>query len=61
MTMLPISRRDMLARCGTGLGTLRRDPDIRWRRIETALADMCNGQLALMRGAANGVAPGGRE
>ena len=44
----------------SGLGTLRRDPDIRWRRSETELADMSNRQLALLRRAATVLAPGGR-
>ncbi len=44
----------------SGLGTLRRDPDIRWRRAETDLADMSERQLDLLRRAAAVVAPGGR-
>jgi 16S rRNA (cytosine967-C5)-methyltransferase len=44
----------------SGLGTLRRDPDIRWRRHEEDLAALGSAQLAMLRHAAETVAPGGR-
>jgi 16S rRNA (cytosine967-C5)-methyltransferase len=44
----------------SGLGTLRRDPDIRWRRRESDLAILADAQLLMLRRAADAVAPGGR-
>ena len=44
----------------SGLGTLRRDPDIRWRRQERDLAVLAASQRRLLKGAAEVVAPGGR-
>jgi 16S rRNA (cytosine967-C5)-methyltransferase len=44
----------------SGLGTLRRDPDIRWRRDERDLETLAASQLAMLRHAAEGVTPGGR-
>jgi 16S rRNA (cytosine967-C5)-methyltransferase len=44
----------------SGLGTLRRDPDIRWRREETDLARLAAAQTLMLRHAADCVAPGGR-
>ena len=44
----------------SGLGTLRRDPDIRWRRRESDLAPLAAAQLAMLGRAAEVVAPGGR-
>jgi 16S rRNA (cytosine967-C5)-methyltransferase len=44
----------------SGLGTLRRDPDIRWRRQEGDLPRLAEAQLAMLRHAAAAVAPGGR-
>jgi 16S rRNA (cytosine967-C5)-methyltransferase len=44
----------------SGLGTLRRDPDIRWRRREADLATLGAAELAMLRHAADAVAPGGR-
>jgi len=44
----------------SGLGTIRRDPDIRWRRHEEELADLARRQLALLERAAAVVKPGGR-
>jgi 16S rRNA (cytosine967-C5)-methyltransferase len=43
----------------SGLGTLRRDPDIKWRRVEDDLAVLHAGQRALLRRAAAVVAAGG--
>jgi 16S rRNA (cytosine967-C5)-methyltransferase len=42
------------------LGTLRRDPDLRWRRIESDLAPLAANQVQLLREAARVVKPGGR-
>jgi len=44
----------------SGLGTLRRDPDIRWRRVERDLPRMAEIQLALLHRTAEVVRPGGR-
>ena len=44
----------------SGLGTLRRDPDIRWRRRESDLPALAAAELTMLRQAADGVAPGGR-
>jgi 16S rRNA (cytosine967-C5)-methyltransferase len=44
----------------SGLGTVRRDPDIKWRRTESDLAMFANNQQALLHRAADVVAPGGR-
>jgi 16S rRNA (cytosine967-C5)-methyltransferase len=44
----------------SGLGTLRRDPDIRWRRREADLAAFAAAELTMLRNAADAVAPGGR-
>jgi len=44
----------------SGLGTLRRDPDIRWRRREQDLPPLAAAQLTMLQHAAGNVAPGGR-
>ena len=44
----------------SGLGTLRRDPDIRWRRTPDELRPLAQMQSALLDAAAAVVAPGGR-
>ena len=44
----------------SGLGTLRRDPDIKWRRRADELPSMAAHELRLLRHAADAVAPGGR-
>ena len=44
----------------SGLGTVRRDPDIRWRRTEDDLVSFSERQLELLRRAASVLAPGGR-
>jgi 16S rRNA (cytosine967-C5)-methyltransferase len=44
----------------SGLGTVRRDPDIKWRREETDLAGMAERQIELLTRAASVVRPGGR-
>ena len=60
---LPFSRdvrlRAVDAPC-SGLGTLRRDPDIRWRRREADLPALAAAQRRMLRHAADCVAPGGR-
>ena len=43
----------------SGLGTLRRDPDIRWRRSPDDLSRMASLQFELLAGASTAVAPGG--
>ncbi len=44
----------------SGLGTLRRDPDIRWRRREQDLPSLAAAELTMLQRAADQVAPGGR-
>ena len=44
----------------SGLGTLRRDPDIRWRRREQDLPALAAAELTMLQHAATSVAPGGR-
>ena len=44
----------------SGLGTLRRDPDIRWRRQPADLETLGAMQATLLDGAARAVTPGGR-
>ena len=44
----------------SGLGTIRRDPDIRWRRREEELAGLAIRQITLLERAAAVVKPGGR-
>ena len=44
----------------SGLGTVRRDPDIRWRRVEADLPHLAAAQLSMIRNAADVVRPGGR-
>ena len=44
----------------SGLGTLRRDPDIRWRRHEGDFPALASAQLALLERAASLVRTGGR-
>jgi 16S rRNA (cytosine967-C5)-methyltransferase len=44
----------------SGLGTLRRDPDIRWRRREQDLDALAAAQLRMLHHASDVVAPGGR-
>jgi 16S rRNA (cytosine967-C5)-methyltransferase len=44
----------------SGMGTVRRDPDVRWRRTEQDLVDLSARQQALLRHAAAVVTPGGR-
>jgi 16S rRNA (cytosine967-C5)-methyltransferase len=43
----------------SGLGTLRRDPDIRWRRSEADLPSLAAAQLTMLQHAGDVVAPGG--
>jgi 16S rRNA (cytosine967-C5)-methyltransferase len=44
----------------SGLGTVRRDPDIRWRRSEDQLPGFAAQQLDLLRRASTALRPGGR-
>jgi 16S rRNA (cytosine967-C5)-methyltransferase len=44
----------------SGLGTIRRDPDIRWRRSEADLEVFAGAQAALLSRAADVLRPGGR-
>jgi 16S rRNA (cytosine967-C5)-methyltransferase len=44
----------------SGLGTIRRDPDIRWRRTESDLHKLANAQRTMIGHASEAVRPGGR-
>ncbi len=44
----------------TGFGTLRRNPDLKWRHAETAVAELARKQHAILMAAATLVKPGGR-
>ncbi|MEO8347203.1 MAG: RsmB/NOP family class I SAM-dependent RNA methyltransferase [Betaproteobacteria bacterium] len=44
----------------TGFGTLRRNPDLKWRQPESAVADLAAKQASILKGAATLVKPGGR-
>jgi 16S rRNA (cytosine967-C5)-methyltransferase len=44
----------------SGLGTVRRDPDVKWKRRETDLAGLAAAQLRMLREAARVVRPEGR-
>ena len=44
----------------SGLGTIRRDPDIRWRRAEADLAVLADQQVRLLQRVAGLLRPGGR-
>ncbi len=44
----------------TGSGTLRRNPDLKWRQSEAALAELAAKQAAILSAAADLVKPGGR-
>lgn len=56
----PIFERVLVDAPCSGLGTLRRDPDIKWRRTESDLARFAAAQRQLLQRAADVVAPGGR-
>jgi 16S rRNA (cytosine967-C5)-methyltransferase len=43
----------------TGLGTLRRNPDLKWRQDERTLAEMCAKQHVILDAAARLLKPGG--
>ncbi len=44
----------------TGMGTLRRNPDLKWRQNEKAVEEMAVKQTAILQSAARLVKPGGR-
>ncbi|HYQ98575.1 MAG TPA: RsmB/NOP family class I SAM-dependent RNA methyltransferase, partial [Casimicrobiaceae bacterium] len=44
----------------TGFGTLRRNPDLKWRQPEAAVAELARKQDAILAAAATLVKPGGR-
>jgi 16S rRNA (cytosine967-C5)-methyltransferase len=44
----------------SGLGTVRRDPDIKWRRAADELASLSSLELRILESAARVVRPGGR-
>jgi len=44
----------------SGLGTLRRNPDLKWRQSPAGIAELCEKQRAILEGAARLVKPGGR-
>ncbi|HUK05483.1 MAG TPA: RsmB/NOP family class I SAM-dependent RNA methyltransferase [Burkholderiales bacterium] len=44
----------------SGFGTLRRNPDLKWRHAETAIAELAAKQARILHAAAKLVKPGGR-
>jgi 16S rRNA (cytosine967-C5)-methyltransferase len=44
----------------SGLGTLRRNPDLKWRQCPTAIDELAQKQLRILRAAAQLLKPGGR-
>lgn len=60
LPLAPVFDRVLLDAPCSGLGTIRRDPDIRWRRHEHDLGVFARDQLALLQRAAEVVSPGGR-
>ncbi|MCB1887522.1 MAG: RsmB/NOP family class I SAM-dependent RNA methyltransferase [Rhodocyclaceae bacterium] len=44
----------------SGLGTLRRNPDLKWRQSPESVAELCAKQAAILAAAARLVKPGGR-
>ncbi len=44
----------------SGLGTLRRNPDLKWRQHPESLQELCDMQASILRQASRCVAPGGR-
>ena len=44
----------------SGLGTLRRNPDLKWRQTPTAIAELVAKQTAILQSAARLLKPGGR-
>ena len=44
----------------SGLGTLRRNPDLKWRQSPKALDELCSKQQAILTSAARLLKPGGR-
>ncbi|MEP7084030.1 MAG: RsmB/NOP family class I SAM-dependent RNA methyltransferase, partial [Betaproteobacteria bacterium] len=44
----------------SGLGTLRRNPDLKWRQSPVAVAELCQKQRAILASAARLPKPGGR-
>jgi 16S rRNA (cytosine967-C5)-methyltransferase len=44
----------------TGFGTLRRNPDLKWRQAESAVAELAGKQASILEAAATLVKPGGR-
>ena len=43
----------------SGIGTLRRNPDLKWRQNEQAIVELTQKQLSILQSAANLVKPGG--
>jgi 16S rRNA (cytosine967-C5)-methyltransferase len=60
LPLLPIFDRVLLDAPCSGLGTLSRDPDVKWARNETSLTTFASAQGAMLRNAAEAVRPGGR-
>lgn len=56
----PLFHRVLLDAPCSGLGTLRRDPDIRWRRTEDELPKLAAAQAMMLERASLALEPGGR-
>jgi 16S rRNA (cytosine967-C5)-methyltransferase len=59
LPFMPVFDRVLVDAPCSGLGTIRRDPDIRWRRHERELHTLAADQLVLLDRAASVVRPGG--
>jgi 16S rRNA (cytosine967-C5)-methyltransferase len=55
----PVFDRVLLDAPCSGLGTIRRDPDIKWRRTAADLPALAAAQLAMLSHAADALKPGG--
>lgn len=60
LPFMPVFDAALLDAPCSGLGTLRRDPDIRWRRSPGELPRLASVQRTMLSGVAGAVRPGGR-
>ena len=60
LPFVPVFDRVLVDAPCSGLGTIRRDPDIRWRRSHGDLSGLAHDQIVLLERAAALVRPGGR-
>ena len=60
LPVAPVFDRVLVDAPCSGLGTLRRDPDIKWRRSVAQFYEVSSLQLRILRAASQAVRPGGR-